>query len=49
MDMCESSTVAVCHSSVTAVVCEICDFIKFYAVLELFEANSGLLQNFYWL
>ena len=40
--MCESSTVAVCHSSVTAVVCEICDFIKFYAVLELFEANSGL-------
>ena len=25
------------------------DFIKFYAVLELFEANSGLLQNVYWL
>jgi len=24
-------------------------FIKFYAVLELFEANTGLLQNVYWL
>ena len=24
-------------------------FVKFYAVLELFEANSGQLQNFYWL
>ena len=23
------------------------DFMKFYAVLELFEANSGVLQNFY--
>ena len=23
------------------------DFIKFYAVLELFEANSGLLLNVY--
>ena len=23
------------------------DFIKFYAVLELFEAHSGLLQNVY--
>ena len=23
------------------------DFIKFYAVLKLFEANSGQLQNFY--
>ena len=49
VDISESSTVAVCHSSVTAAVCEICDFIKFYAVLELFEANSGLLQNIYWL
>ena len=25
------------------------DFIKFYPVLELFEANSRLLQNVYWL
>ena len=24
-------------------------FMKFYAVLELFEANSGLFQNVYWL
>ena len=23
------------------------DFIKFYVVLELFEANSGLFQKFY--
>ena len=26
-----------------------CDFIKFYTVVELFEANSGLPQNVYWL
>ena len=25
------------------------DFIKFYTVIELFEANSGLPQNVYWL
>ena len=25
------------------------DFIKSYVVLELFQANSGLLQNGYWL
>ena len=31
----------------TSILCTTSDFIDFYAVLELFDANSGLLQNFY--